>query len=186
LPLEEFPSVATLTARIFRLQLFDWQFFINNFQSKITTLNQHGFPRHWCSITDDSKHHKEDQHAAFMSALEGDEPCFKLLTTSVAGSKDADGNSKLNVSTMLDMLPLNVVAHCGGNVSDNASDAMLEGEKTFRLLMEKLALHEVGEDGLVMTNVVHGVERRAVRFGDPFHVDNLAVKDASIKDQGVW
>ena len=182
--LEEFPSVATLTARIFRLHLFDWQFFMNDFQSKITTLNQCGFPRYWYSITDDSKHHKEDRHAALMSALEGDGPCFKLLTTSVAGSKDSDGNSKLNVSTILNMLPLNVVAHYGGNVSDNASDAMLEGEKTFGLLMEELATHEVGEDGLVMTNMVHGVRRRVVRFGDPFHIDNLAVKDASIKAFG--
>jgi hypothetical protein len=61
------------------------------------------------------------------------------------GSKDApDGSSKLNASTTLDMLPSNTVAHHGGNASDNASNAMLEGEKTFGLLMmEKLAtLHE--------------------------------------------
>jgi hypothetical protein len=68
--LEDFPSVATLTLRIFLLQLFDWQFFINNFQSKTITLKQHGFPRCWHSIMDDSKHHKEDQeHAALMRTL---------------------------------------------------------------------------------------------------------------------
>jgi hypothetical protein len=105
--LEEFPSVVTLTARIFRLHLFDWQFFINNFQSKITTPNKCGFPRFWHSIADDSKHHKEDRRAALMSALEGDGPCFKLLATSVAGSKeDSDGNSKLDVRTMLNVLGL--------------------------------------------------------------------------------
>jgi hypothetical protein len=184
LKLEEFPSFATLSARIYRHQLFDWQFFLNDFKVKITTPDQHGFPRFWYFITDDSKHHKEDRHAALMSALEGDEPCFKLLTTMVAASKDSDGNSRLNVRTIMNMLPLYAVAHYGGNVSDNASNAMPEGTLTFQRLMEKLAGHDFGDDSPVVTHMVHGVERRVVRFGDAFHIDNLAVKDASIKAFG--
>ena len=50
--------------------------------------------------------------------------------------------------------------------------------------MEAVAPHAVGEGGPVMTNVVRGVERRVVRFGDPLHIDDLAVKDASIKALG--
>jgi hypothetical protein len=83
LRLEEFPSISTLSASIYCLQLFDWQFFLNQFIAKITTPNQHGFPGFWYFITDDSKHHKEDRHAALMSALEGNEPFFKLLTTMI-------------------------------------------------------------------------------------------------------
>jgi hypothetical protein len=83
LKLEQFPSFATLSARIYRLQLFDWQFFLNEFKSKITIPNECGFARSFFTVTDDSKHLKEDRHAALMSGLEGDQPCFKLLTTSV-------------------------------------------------------------------------------------------------------
>jgi hypothetical protein len=119
-----------------------------------------------------------------MSALEDDEPCFKLLTTMVAASKDSDGNSRLNVSAIMDMLPLHVVAHYGGNVSDNASDTMLEGALTFQLLMGTLAGHDFGDDVPVGTHMIHGVESRVIRFGDPFHIDNLAVKDASIEAFG--
>ena len=50
--------------------------------------------------------------------------------------------------------------------------------------MEELATNEVGEDGLGTTNMVHGVRRRVVRFCGPFHIHNLAVKDASIKTFG--
>jgi hypothetical protein len=136
LNLEEFLSFATLSARIYRLQLFDWHFLLNDFKVKITTPDEHGFPCFWYFITDDSKHHKEDRHAALMSALEGDKPCFKLLTTMVAALKNSDGNSRLNVCTIMNMLPLHAVVRYGGNVSNNASGAMLEGALTFRLLWE--------------------------------------------------
>jgi hypothetical protein len=102
----------------------------------------------------------------------------------VAASKDSDENSRLNVCTILNMLLLHVVLHYGGNLSDNASDAILEGALTFKLLMGKLAGHNFGDNGLAVTHMVHGLERRVVWFGDPFHINNLAVKDASIKAFG--
>jgi hypothetical protein len=60
------------------------------------------------------------------------------------------------------MLPVHVVAHSGVKVSDNASNAMLEGAPTFLLLMGKVAGHDFGKDSPVVTHMVHGVERRVV------------------------
>jgi hypothetical protein len=102
----------------------------------------------------------------------------------VATSTDLDGKSRLNVRTIMDILPLHVVAHYGGNSSNNASDAMLEDALTFQLLMGKIAGHHFGNNSPAVTHMAHGVGRRVVQFGDPFHIDYLAVEDASIKAFG--
>jgi hypothetical protein len=105
----------------------------------------------WYMVTDDSKHHDRDRHVCLMSAHRADDssdtstsaspnPCFRLLTASVAPSKDSDGNASLNVSAASECLPVSVLALYGGAVTDNAPDALDETRKTFHRFKERSAV----------------------------------------------
>jgi hypothetical protein len=63
-------------------------------------------------------------------------PSIRLLTASVAGSKDSEGNALLNFSAATEFLSGSVCSHFGGGVTDNAADALAETKKTFGLFME--------------------------------------------------
>ena len=88
-------------------------------------------------MVDDSKLFKVNRHAVHMSAIDDDgNPCYKLITTSAAVTKDSAGNSNLNYDMLLEKLPPDILAHYGGNVSDHVSDALKEGRMTFEKVMD--------------------------------------------------
>jgi hypothetical protein len=62
-------------------------------------------------------------------------PCFCLITASVAGSKDSSGNAALNFSAASETLPSSVCALYGGPVTDNAAYALSKSNETFDLFM---------------------------------------------------
>ena len=73
-------------------------------------------------------------------------------------------------------LPLRAAAHIGGGTTDNASDAINETKAVFKLMMDALD----ADPTLQSLRMSFGVERRAIIMGDPYHIDNLAVKWASV------
>ena len=89
-------------------------------------------------MNDNSRHHKIDCHAVLMSAITDGVPSFKLFTTSALKTKDSDGNEEMNLLMLAEKIPILALAHYGGNVSDNAREAILEGQKYFLLVMQKI------------------------------------------------
>ena len=120
-----------------RLDVIDWYYFVDKFRNYIRKTNTYGFPRFWYLMVDDSKLFKVNRHAVHMSAIDDDgNPCYKLITTSAAVTKDSAGNSNPNHEMLLEKLPPDILAHYGGNVSDHASDALKEGRMTFEKVMD--------------------------------------------------
>jgi hypothetical protein len=122
LKLQEFSSSATLRYRFQRLYMIDRYRFRTEFEKYITARSEKGFYRLWYMVTDDSKHHDRDRHVCLMSAHRAEDPsdtnaspnpCFRLLTASVAPSKDSDGNASLNVSAASECLPISAAVSWG-------------------------------------------------------------------------
>ena len=186
LHLNEFPSHQTLPRRLLRLDAIDWYYFVDKFRNYIQNTNSYGFPRYWYLMVDDSKLFKVNRHAVHMSAIDDDgNPCYKLITTSAAVTKDSDGNSNLNYKMLIEKLPPEILSHYGGNVSDHASDALKEGRMTFEKVMNYIeekynSQREQHDSSLILSKVINGVDRKIIQLGDPFHIDNLAVNAASI------
>ena len=188
LHLTEFPSISTLSTRLLRLDTIDWYYFVDKFKNYIQeTTNNYGFQCFWYLMVDDSKLFKVNRHAVHMSDIHDEEgtPCYKLITTSAAVTKDSAGNSDLNYEMLLEKLPPEILAHYGGNVSDHASDALKEGRVTFEKLMnyieqERNSQIEQHNQNPILSKVMNNVDRRIIQLGDPFHIDNLAVNAASI------
>jgi hypothetical protein len=188
LTLLEFSSTSTLRSRFVRLYEID-SFRCNvKFEKFITKPDEYGFHRVWYMVTDDSKHHDQSRHATLISVHREDgedqsdnngspKPSIRLVTASVAGSKDSDGNASLNFSAVTECFSGSVCSHIGGGVTDNAADALLETQKTFGLFMEALE-HHPHPDAADM-RFFYGVKRRPTMNGDMFHIDNLMCAHAS-------
>lgn len=178
----DLPSIATIRTRTYRLQEIDRKRFGKKHSEKFAQPDEYGYYRLWYTSADDAQHARkfDKRHVLLMSSMDDDgQPFFDLLTASGAHGKTSDANSDLNVDVMTSTLPLAGAALYGGNTSDNANDALLEGVQTFDKMMQFIA--EADEaNNLPFTSQIYGVERRAVTFGDPFHIDNLIMKWASI------
>jgi hypothetical protein len=181
---QEFSSSATLRYRFQRLYMIDKYRFHAEFEKYITARHEKGFHRLWYMVTDDSKHHDRDRHVCLMTAHRADDPsdtnaspnpCFRLLTASVAPSKDSDGNASLNVSAASDSLSISVLALYAGAVTDNAPDALDETRKTFDRFMELVK----DNDQVSSMGLMYGVQRRPIINGDMYHIDNLMCTHAS-------
>jgi hypothetical protein len=182
----EFPSASTLRSRFTRLHLIDSHRFAVKFEIYITGRDQYGFHRLWYMVTDDSKHLDRSRHVCLQSAHREEEedqpssnkspnPCIRLLTASVAASKDSDGNASLNYSAATQCHSIHVCALFGGAVTDNAPDALKETKKTFHLFQDDVKANpEVSH----LRNM-YGVERRHITNGDMYHIDNLIATWAS-------
>jgi hypothetical protein len=95
--LKEFPSICTLTAQFMRLDIQDWEIFIQGFERKLEKKAGGLFPCYWYSTSDNSDNNGDARHVAIMSAEdENCDPCLHFLTVVVANSKDSEGNSDLN------------------------------------------------------------------------------------------
>ena len=179
----EFSSVRTLLPRFYRLTLIDQKVFNNAFEYSICEPDSYGFFRLWYTITDDSMHHKVNRHAAIRTAeeVEGDmqrwgypTPVFRFMTIGVT-AKGSVPNSDLNVSTMQKTVGVKIAAHYGGNVSDNATDAISEGVLTFLGVMAWLRMAA----WTAPLTTLYGVIRLVCLFTDWFHIDNLIVTHTS-------
>jgi hypothetical protein len=151
----------------------------NTWVSTTPTLN--GFFRYFYLSTDDSKHRKPNHHVGVMSAnldsnIQIYSPRFFLVTTGIGATKDSAGNSNLNIAALQHLgVSVEALARLGGGMNDNANDAQIEISKTHELAMQ------IAEDAdPLLSYYTNGVRRRPVRGGDPFHIDNLIVKWASI------
>jgi hypothetical protein len=183
---QEFPSASSLRPRFTRLHLINSHRFAAKFESYITRLDDYGFHRLWYMVTDDSKHLDRSRHFCLQSAHREEEedqpgsdkspkPCIRLLTASAAASKDSDGDAALNYSAATECLSSSVCALYAGGVTDNASDALNETEKTFNLFM---AGFQANAEVSHLRNM-YGVERRHISNGDMYHIDNLIATHAS-------
>ena len=71
---------------------------------------------------------------------------------------------------------IDVLAHYGGDVSDNTNDALLKDNLTIQKIGMKV--DKLNYD-LPLTDTVFGITRQIIGFGDPFHIDNLVMTHAS-------
>jgi hypothetical protein len=182
---EEFSSLQTIRNRIQRLHHIDEIRFSHEFEQLISKATPNGFKLLFYTVSDDSKHKKRSRHAVLMSTpstkdMDAEEqdyptPSFRLLTTDEALTTDSDGNSDLNLKTLMNAVSVKSLTHYGGNVSDNANDAVKEGKLTFQKLMRTLPLED---------QKLYGVERLPIIFGDPYHNDNLCMQHASLASWG--
>jgi hypothetical protein len=136
----EFSSVSTLRSRFVQLYEIERYRFGVDFETFITVPDEYGFYRVWYMVTDDSKHFDKSRHGCLLSTHREDQsenngslkPSIRLLTASVAGSKDSDENASLNFAAASECLSSSVCALNAGAVTDNAADALCETKKTFR------------------------------------------------------
>lgn len=178
---DNIPAIPTIRNRIYRLQEIDKERFKTSHESKFTCPDEYGFVKYWYTTSDDTEHNRKfDKRHVLLMTSEGEdgEPFFEFLTGSGAYRKDSEGNTDLNVDAITSTLSIGASAHYGGNTSDNAADALLEGKKTFYSIMKKVEDNE--DEAISSKTYVYGVERRPIVFGDPFHVDNLLMTHASI------
>ena len=167
--LSKFLDRRSLNPRLLRLSLFDWYHTSNSFNDYITKPTENGFFRYWYSVSDDSKHFRLDRHAVMITVREkdSDPPSFKLLTISASASKDSKGNKKMNQEVFNQKLRPLTMYHYGGNMTDNANDTKKESRDTFSAVLPS-------------TRIEHGVVPKPLNSCDPFHIDNLAVTNASV------
>jgi len=88
------------------------------------------------------------------------QPNFNFMTTPMSTSKDSDGSSELSMLMMKKQLSTATLAHCGGAITDNASDALLEIDKTFNEAMGAAEEHDV-------TLQMRSIDRCIIKSGDP-------------------
>ena len=177
IPLEYFRLQQSIWYNVMSLQPIDDHLSTKRFEEFITKPTQHGFRRYFYSSSDDSEHFKSNRHVCVTSNVKdtSNEPTFRHITSSISITKDSEGNSMKNAQDMLKKLNVLICAHYGGGCNDNANNAQLELSATFAKVMEMVS--SAGHEALLYVN---GVKRRAIRFGDPFHIDNLVVMHCSL------
>lgn len=180
---EEFPSIDTLRNHIERLRLIDLQQFFQKVLVGMGDKTKNGFVRQWYSQTDDSKFNGNDKrHVGIASfdrgdgTIEGFDPVNQVFTAGRAGLSNTD----LNLTSIKNDIPSSLHAQYGGNMSDNANDAIAEGGSTFEGLLETLDEDE---------QILYGVGRKVIQATDGFHIVNLmcnaaATEEAGPRDQG--
>ena len=152
------------------------------FEAYITALNEHGFPILFFGVWDGSKHHAVSRNIALYSASEVDrrdsrrKATFRQLTASACGGGSANDKASRTYEVLCDELPLRVIAQLGGGTTDNASDAISETKAVFKKVMDDVK----ADPALQSLRMAFGVERWVIIMGDPYHIDNLAVKWASL------
>ena len=77
---------------------------------------------------------------------------------------------------MKEKIPIEVLSHYGGNVSDNVNDDLFGGKLTFQRVITEV--NELNHN-LPLTDTVFGVIRQMIEFGDPFHLATLAITHVS-------
>lgn len=140
----------------------------------------HGFPVLYFIITDDTKHGKHDtRHAVLRTSVYPDgKPRYSVLTSGMAVTKDARGNALLNVEVLEKLVHSLVLPFLGGGTVDNAGSARAEMDVTFNELMNHLECK--GSD----LHEFFGVRRQVIVIPDFFHIDNIAINEASILFSG--
>ena len=101
-------------------------------------------------------------------------PFFVLGTTAPAVTGNWQGNSDLNIETIIRFIPTEALKIFNGSATDNANDAI----KEHRVTMTKYndLLRERNLHALAMRN---GVERRGIRCPDGFHIAQCMIKYVS-------
>jgi len=175
---EWFVSERTLWYHVHRLHHIDNALLTSSFADSICERTENGFLRYFYSSSDDSKHFNRNRHVCLISQLINDHPGFRHITSSVNEVKS--DNAGKNSEAIIDVLGLRNAAHYGGGCNDNAADAQNEIGVTFRKIMDEVRALDEGNDirQLLYENGVE-VERRPIKYGDPYHISNLAVSHAS-------
>ncbi|KAL7453283.1 hypothetical protein ACHAWC_004950 [Mediolabrus comicus] len=186
---DEFPSTATVRLHMARLSRLDrhLQAEVDKKTFGYTTLN--GFPVLQYITTDDTKHGKNDKHHAVIvtgrfSEDNGDDdgnnnvpileqkPSYIVLASTGAVGSDAAANSDLNHKVMKENIDIKVLSMMGGGTVDGAATAKVEVEET---MVKNLAHCEANN----MPVDRFGVRPKAIIIPDLFHVDNVAITEAS-------
>ena len=138
LRLNEFPSRHTIERRMLRLDIIDWEFFVQFFKERINIRDKYGFRQLWYMVMDDFYHLslKQQRHIIFISAEDNDgSPCFKVLSTTSSMNKTASGNHLRDIQILTQKLPASILSGLGGSMSDNEPAVMLESNLTFNGIM---------------------------------------------------
>ena len=177
IPMDYFRSQKAIWMNVIALQPIDDHMSTNRFREYITAPTPLGFRRYFYSSSDDSEHFKANRHVLIVSHVkqDSDEPTFRHVTSSVSITKDSDGNSLKNAQDMMELFGPVICAYYGGGCNDNAADAQLEIRKTFNRIMTMVAAAGYGH--LIYVNDVLILP---ITFGDPFHINNLAVTHCSL------
>ena len=137
-------------------------------------------------------HHNRNRHVLILSTISNSDsndvqPSFRHVTSSVSAVKSGTDSALKNAKAIIDMLGLHLASFYGGGTNDNASDAQIEIRETHAHIASEVrdsGAQYTDESGtsrpiseLMMEN---GVWRRAILFGDPFHIANLCVTWASV------
>ena len=86
---------------------------------------------------------------------------------------------------MKEKLPACVLTGLGGSMSDNAHDVMLEGKLTFDGIMKYVEdeitrdIETIGSSDILPV-IENDVRRLIIKLGDPYHIDCLLIKHASL------
>ena len=184
----EFPSYQTIERRMIRLDIIDWEFFVQFFKKRITSRDKYGFRQLWYMVMDDFYHLslKQQRHIILITAEEENgTPCFKSLSTTSSINKTAHGNSSRDIQIMKEKLPACVLTGLGGSMSDNAHDVMLEGKLTFDGIMKYVEdeitrdIETIGSSDILPV-IENNVKRLIINLGDPYHIDCLVIKHSSL------
>ncbi|KAL3793086.1 hypothetical protein ACHAWO_005140, partial [Cyclotella atomus] len=194
LDMKEFSSTPTLRNWFKRLSIVERHFEAIEDLETFGIKSPNDFPVLYYIISDDTKHGKHDtRHAVIKTGVYPDgKPRYIVLTSSAAITKDAKGNADLNVEVLKKHVDPEVLPFLGGGTVDNAGSARAEIHQTFDDLMDyieekdKEELDDEDEDPDHINEKTHffGVHRRAIVIPDFFHIDNIAVNEASIKFSG--
>eukprot|EP00956_Cyclotella_meneghiniana_P035571 scaffold116121_cov45-Cyclotella_meneghiniana.AAC.1 len=181
LELDEFSSIPTLRNWFKRLAIIERYFQSLDDLETFGFKSPHGFPVLYYIISDDTKHGKHDtRHAVIRTSVYPDgKPRYVVLTSSTAVTKDAQGNANLNVDILKKLVHKLVLPFLGGGTVDNAGSARAEIEYTFDDLMRYLEKNDQEHYAYFF-----GVKRLAIIIPDFFHIDNIAVNEASIVMSG--
>ena len=139
----------------------------------------HGFPRYYFSSSDDSEHHNRNRHVLIISNNTSDEvlnpqPSYRHVTSSANNVKSS--NASKNAEAIIGMLGVRHAAYYGGGTNDNAGDAQKEILTTFENIMREVrGTDELSSEELHELLYENGVLRRAIPFGDPYHISPTKV-----------
>ncbi len=187
IPLMSFLSSQSIWTNVMSLQPIDNHLRTRALHRRLRKRTKNGFRPCIYLSSDDSKHFKRNHHVLVTSDFEeisSDldylsvpfDPTFRLITTSPNEVKSE--NYKLNADDIIDMLGLEGAAYINGGVNDNAADAQNEILCTVQEILRRV---ELSDDPNIRDLVyINGVRRRALNFGDSYHIDNLGVMHASV------
>ena len=98
------------------------------------------FVQYFYFTSDGSKHKDRDRHGMIMSQSNSKGiPHFEVVTASgPMGAKDAKGLATLNVDAAREFIPPSILAHLGGQVTDNEATTALEQKITSTKVMKFL------------------------------------------------